>query len=203
MEQAENSTARGQYHHGDLRAHLIETVRILVEEKGADGFSISEAARRAGVSSAAPYKHFNDRNEIVRHVALAGIDRMRDQMDKAALGARGAPLGPIIALGMCYANFARTEPGVFRLMFGLTESHEGDQEIKERGDACAEIVRREVRLILPEGTPELEIARRAHMLHMFVHGHAFLEIDGKNDFDLTPDQEHGLMVDIAARIMRD
>ena len=49
----------------------------------------------------------------------------------------------------------------------------------------------------------LEIARRAHMLHMFVHGHAFLEIDGKNDFDLTPDQEHGLMVDIAARIMRD
>ncbi|WP_299294443.1 TetR/AcrR family transcriptional regulator [uncultured Tateyamaria sp.] len=203
MEQDTKPAGRGQYHHGDLRAHLVETVRVLVEEKGADGFSISEAARRAGVSSAAPYKHFHDRNEIVRAVALAGIDRMRDQMDAAALGARGTVLGPITALGTCYSNFARTEPGVFRLMFGLTDSHEGDQEIKERGDACAEIVRREVRLVLPKGTDEQEISRRAHMLHMFVHGHAFLEIDGKNDLDLTPEQEHALMVDISDRIMRD
>jgi len=203
LEQVTKTAARGQYHHGDLRAHLVETVRILVEEKGTDGFSISEAARRAGVSSAAPYKHFGDRNEIVRAVALAGIDRMRDQMDAAAMGGRGTKLGPIIALGTCYSNFARTEPGVFRLMFGLTDSHEGDQEIKARGDACAEVVRREVRLVMPDGTDEGEIARRAHMLHMFVHGHAFLEIDGKNDLDLTPEQEHGLMVDIAERIMRD
>lgn len=203
MEQVTKSTGRAQYHHGDLRAHLIETVRLLVEEKGADGFSISEAARRAGVSSAAPYKHFNDRNEIVRAVALAGIDRMRDQMDAVALAARGEVLGPIVALGQQYSSFARTEPGVFRLMFGLTAGHEEDQEIKARGDACADVVRREVRLVLPDGTPDEEIARRAHMLHMFVHGHAFLEIDGKNDLDLTPEQEHGLMVDIAQRIMRD
>lgn len=195
------TAARAQYHHGDLRAHLIETVRILVEEKGADGFSISEAARRAGVSSAAPYKHFHDRNEIVRAVALAGIDRMRDQMDEVALAARGTLLGPIVALGTQYSEFARAEPGVFRLMFGLTKGHEKDDEIKARGDACADVVRREVRLVMPEGTPEMEIARRAHMLHMFVHGHAFLEIDGKNDLDLTAEQEHALMVDIAERIM--
>ena len=203
MGTAAETPTRAQYHHGDLRAHLIETVRILVEEKGADGFSISEAARRAGVSSAAPYKHFNDRAEIVREVALAGIDRMRDQMDEAANGAPKDPLASITALGLCYATFARTEPGVFRLMFGLTKGHEQDPELQEHGEACFDIVKREVRAVMPDGTPEAEIERRSLMLHMFVHGHAFLEIDGKHDVVLTSEQEAMLMADISRRIIRD
>ena len=203
MDQGAETTPRGQYHHGDLRTHLIETVRVLVEEKGADGFSISEAARRAGVSSAAPYKHFTDRGEIVRAVALGGIDRMRDQMDSAARTAVGDPLAPIMALGLCYANFARTEPGVFRLMFGLTKGHEEDPELQAHGDACFDVVKREVRTFMANGTPEAEIERRSYMLHMFVHGHAFLEIDGKHDLDMGPDQEAMLMADITRRLMKD
>ena len=201
MEQGAKTSPRAQYHHGDLRAHLIETVRVLVEEKGADGFSISEAARRAGVSSAAPYKHFHDRKEIVREVALAGIDRMRDQMDDAAQAAQGDRLAPISALGLCYAHFARTEPGVFRLMFGLTKGHDEDPEKQEHGEACFDVVKREVRKVMPEDTGEDEVERRGYMLHMFVHGHAFLEIDGKHDLELGPAEEAMLMYDIARRIM--
>ncbi len=203
MEQAKENIPRSQYHHGDLRAHLIETVRILVEEKGADGFSISEAARRAGVSSAAPYKHFGDRAEIVREVAMAGIGRMRDQMDEAAKAATGDLYAPVTALGLCYANFARTEPGVFRLMFGLTKSHIDDEELQAEGEACFDIVKREVAQIMQDGTPQAEIDRRSLMLHMFVHGHAFLEIDGKHDVDLTAEQEMMLMADISRRVLRD
>lgn len=203
MEQTTDKAPRTQYHHGDLRAHLIETVRILVEEKGADGFSISEAARRAGVSSAAPYKHFNDRAEIVREVALAGIERMRDQMDDAAKGTSRDDLAAVTALGMLYANFARTEPGVFRLIFGLTKGHDEDPELREKGSSCFEIVKREVRAVMPEGTPDTEIERRSMMLHMFVHGHAFLEIDGKHDVELTAEQEAMIMADISRRIVRD
>lgn len=201
MNQATEQTQRTPYHHGDLRAHLIETVRLLVEEKGADGFSISEASRRAGVSSAAPYKHFSDRNEIVRAVALAGIERMRTQMDAAAKSATGDRMAAITALGMCYSAFARREPGVFRLMFGLTKGHEQDPELQECGDACFDVVKREVRAVMPEGTPEAEIERRGYMLHMFVHGHAFLEIDDKNELDLTDEQEEALMSEIAHRVM--
>ncbi len=202
MEKTEKQSGKTPYHHGDLRAHLVETVRLLVEEKGADGFSISEAARRAGVSSAAPYKHFGDRNEIVRAVALGGIERMRAEMDAAAQGAKGDPIAPIAALGMCYAAFARRETGVFRLMFGLTKGHDEDPELQALGDACFDVVKREVRAFMPEGTPEAEIERRSYMLHMFVHGHAFLEIDAKHDLDLTPDQEALLMLDVAQRVMR-
>ncbi|MEM6372606.1 MAG: TetR-like C-terminal domain-containing protein, partial [Pseudomonadota bacterium] len=155
------------------------------------------------VSSAAPYKHFSDRGEIVRAVALAGIDRMRDQMDDAAQSARGDPLAPIMALGLCYAQFARSEPGVFRLMFGLTTDHDEDPELKAHGDACFDVVKREVRTILGLDAREDEVERRSYMLHMFVHGHAFLEIDGKHDMDLTSGQEAFLMADIARRIMQD
>jgi len=203
LEQIMEKVTRRPYHHGDLRAHLVETVRILVEEKGADGFSISEAARRAGVSSAAPYKHFSDRAEIVREVAMAGIDRMRDQMDDAARGATGGVLDPIIALGACYVQFARSEPGVFRLMFGLTKSHDEDPELQAHGEACFDVVKREVKKVMPQGTPQDEIERRGLMLHMFVHGYAFLEIDGKHDVHLTPDQQHLLLSDVARRIMLD
>ena len=62
-------TRRSSYHHGDLRAQLIAAVRELVETQGPDGFSVSEAARSAGVSSAAPYKHFKDRSELLHAVA--------------------------------------------------------------------------------------------------------------------------------------
>jgi AcrR family transcriptional regulator len=201
MTQAADQSSRTQYHHGDLRTHLVETVRLLVEEKGADGFSISEAARRAGVSSAAPYKHFGDRNEIVRAVALGGIERMRVQMDVAATSATGGGTAAITALGMCYAAFARREPGVFRLMFGLTKGHDEDPELQSRGEACFDVVKREVRAFMPEGTSEAEIERRSYMLHMFVHGHAFLEIDAKHALDLTPEQELALISDISRRVM--
>ena len=60
---------RDSYHHGDLRSQLIDATRALVEEKGPDHFSVSEACRRAGVSSAAPYKHFQDKEEMLRAVA--------------------------------------------------------------------------------------------------------------------------------------
>ena len=56
---------RGAYHHGDLRAGLVEATRALVEEKGPDHFSVAEACREAGVSTAAPYKHFKDKDEML------------------------------------------------------------------------------------------------------------------------------------------
>jgi AcrR family transcriptional regulator len=78
------------YHHGDLPQQLVRVVRDLIETHGPDGFSVAEAARRAGVSSAAPYKHFKDRPELLRAVVSEGMDRLRE-----GHGSRGraAPAG--------------------------------------------------------------------------------------------------------------
>jgi AcrR family transcriptional regulator len=169
------------YHHGHLKEQLLEAVRQLVEEKGPDSFSIAEACRRAGVSTAAPYKHFKDRDEILHGVVLSAMHRMGAAMQKAANAHPAGDLERIVALGKAYIDFARAEPGVFALMFGLTGSHADDPALTEEGQGKFEIVCRVVaeHLRLPPDHPE--VAARAYALWCAVHGHAFLILDGKAD----------------------
>lgn len=173
-------SAKSAYHHGDLRAQLIAAVRELVETHGPDGFSVAEAARRAGVSSAAPYKHFKDRHEILRGVVSEAMDRLRAAMEQGAAAHPHGSLEAVAAIGLAYVDFARAEPGVFRLVFGLTEGHENAPDLLAKGEGCFGVVVQAVaaRLGLPAG--DADVQRRAYMLWSFVHGHSFLTIDMKH-----------------------
>ena len=82
--QVPGMTPKAGYHHGDLRAHLIAALRSLVEPHGPDGFSLAEAARRAGVRAAAPYKPVKDRDESSRGVESEALDRLRAGMEAGA-----------------------------------------------------------------------------------------------------------------------
>lgn len=201
MEKTEKTEKRDSYHHGDLRAQLIEATRVLVEEKGPDHFSVSEACRRAGVSTAAPYKHFKDKGEMLRAVALAGMHRQRDQMlaelDKFAPGT----LDRINAMGRVYVRFAMTEPGVFRLMFGLSEEHGDHSELIETGDNTFAVVQKEVACCRGSDSVEPRDEHQAFLLWSFVHGLSFLTIDGKlTEKRLTVDLET-VLNDIALRVV--
>ena len=82
-----------KYHHGDLRGTLLDAIRQLIERDGPDGFSIAEACRMAGVSTAAPYKHFKDRGEMLKGIVLLGMSRLYAAMQTAAGAHRaGDPL---------------------------------------------------------------------------------------------------------------
>ncbi|WP_308918067.1 TetR-like C-terminal domain-containing protein [Jannaschia sp. LMIT008] len=188
------------YHHGDLRGALLEAIRVLVERDGPDRFRIAEACRIAGVSTAAPYKHFADRGEMLRGVALAGMTRLRDAMANAtAAHPPGDPM-QIAALGRSYVDFAQREPGVFRLMFSLTEGHEKDAALQAVGDEAEAIVQR----VVADATgldPESQDARlRAYALWCFVHGHCFLTLDGKTD-PLPRPAEDALLAMVGTRML--
>lgn len=170
-----------KYHHGHLKGQLLEAVRELVEEKGPDSFSIAEACRRAGVSTAAPYKHFKDRDEILHGVILAAMHRMGEAMQAAADAHPAGSLDRIVALGKSYIDFARAEPGVFALMFGLTGGHAEDPALTEEGQGKFEIVCRVVAEHLDVAPDHPEVVPRAYALWCAVHGHAFLVLDGKAD----------------------
>ena len=71
------------YHHGDLRGTLISATRQLLSERGADGFTLSDACRVAGVSTAAPYKHFRDKQEILEEIVARGFDEMGERSERA------------------------------------------------------------------------------------------------------------------------
>lgn len=193
--------ARRGYHHGDLRSHLIAAVTDLVEAHGPEGFSISEAARRAGVSSAAPYKHFRDRHAILRAVATTAMEDLRDDMAAAASRHPEGSLEAVVAIGESYVRFARTRPGVFRLAFGLTEGHDEDPCLMETGHSCFAVVENAV-AAYTDADPESELVQRAsYFLWCFVHGHSFLTIDGKNDAATQPEADWGILTSVGAAIL--
>jgi AcrR family transcriptional regulator len=96
------------YHHGDLRAALLQAAGELLEEQGLAGLSLREAARRAGVSHNAPYRHFPDRSALLAALAAAGFRMLGEEM----AGKSGRERGE------AYVHFALAHPNRFRLMFG-------------------------------------------------------------------------------------
>ena len=103
------------YHHGDLRRVLIEAALQLVEEGGADAVSVREAARRAGVSPGAPFRHFPSRDALMNAVAEEAQARFRAEIDRALAAApAGDPLGPLPCAGACLSALGDAQPDPFR-----------------------------------------------------------------------------------------
>jgi AcrR family transcriptional regulator len=122
---AKSPTARGaigrrrrRYHHGNLpRALVTEAVR-LVETEGVNALTLRGAARKAGVSQAAPYRHFADKQALLAAVAEEGFRSLTGAMRQASAPHEGDPLGRFRALGETYVGFATAHPALYRVMFG-------------------------------------------------------------------------------------
>jgi AcrR family transcriptional regulator len=108
---------RRGYHHGNLREALIEAALALIAEKGPAGFTVAEAARLAGVSPGAPYRHFRDAEALLAEVALRGFERFAAALSGAWDEGRPDPLRAFEALGRGYLAFARLEPAYYAAMF--------------------------------------------------------------------------------------
>lgn len=104
------------YHHGDLRRALIEAARrILEREGGPSALSLRAVAREAGVSPAAPYHHFKDKDELMGAVARQGFDALAEAMRRA--GETAGPDARLNALGVAYVCFARDNPALYHVMY--------------------------------------------------------------------------------------
>lgn len=108
---------RKPYHHGNLRQALVEATLRLIEEKGPLGFTLAEAARAAGVSPAAPYRHFKNREDLIEEVARQGFEMFGEQLERAFNEGRPSPLAAFAAAGRAYLDFARAHQGHYVAMF--------------------------------------------------------------------------------------
>jgi AcrR family transcriptional regulator len=108
----------GKYHHGDLRQALLLAAKQVIEEQGSKSLTLRGVARLAGVSPAAPYRHFIDKNQLLTEVANQGFEELCD--DLAVVQERGIsdPARRMQALGVAYVLFATKNPAQFRFMFG-------------------------------------------------------------------------------------
>lgn len=105
------------YHHGDLREDLVRAALELIKEKGPAGFTFADAARWAGVSPAAPYRHFRDREELLADVARRGFEQFTEVLNKAWDEGKPDTSVAFERLGKAYLNFARKEPALYAAMF--------------------------------------------------------------------------------------
>ena len=113
------SQANSGYHHGDLRDALILAAAALIEEQGSLSFSITDAAKRAGVSSAAPYRHFHDKNDLLDKVRDLAFMGLHEAMEKTQLKYidDSNTVTAIAAMGLTYLDYAREKRAFFSLMW--------------------------------------------------------------------------------------
>ena len=105
------------YHHGNLREALVSAALALIEEKGPTGFTLSEAAKRAGVTPAAVYRHFAGREDLIAEAARQGYEIFADLMEYAYAQGQPSALASFEATGRAYLAFARRYPGHYVAMF--------------------------------------------------------------------------------------
>lgn len=161
------------YHHGDLRAALVSIARELVRASGTEGWSMREAARRAGVSQAAPYRHFVDKQALLDAVGAAAYVEL-ERRYRDALGANADPDDEVLVVARAYLRFAFEEPRLFRLIFSSPRLH-GSPEAKSSYLVFERTVRSaQERTVLPAGST----AVLAHVVWSAVHGVADLVLSG-------------------------
>ncbi len=120
---------RKGYHHGNLKQALIEATIKLIEVKGPTGFTISEAAKQAGVSAAAPYRHFKGREDLIAEVAKQGFGMFADLLEFAYTKGNATPVAALEATGRAYLAFARKYPGHYIAMFESGVSVNADPDL--------------------------------------------------------------------------
>ncbi|HWA42337.1 MAG TPA: TetR/AcrR family transcriptional regulator [Hypericibacter adhaerens] len=172
---------RRGYHHGNLRETLIKAALDLIGEKGPGGFTFADAARWAGVSPAAPYRHFRDRDALMADVARQGFERFEAFLKTAWNEGRPDPFTAFNNLGKAYLAFARTEPAYFAAMFEAGIPLESNPELRQAGDRAFGILRSAAEA-LAEGLPKEGRPPASMMaLHIWSISHGIASLFGRGD----------------------
>ena len=169
------------YHHGNLKEALMRAALDLIAEKGPAGFTFAEAARSAGVSPAAPYRHFRDRDELLASVALQGFGQFEAALTRAWDGGRPDPFTAFERLGRAYLAFARAEPAYYSAMFEAGIPLDTNPELRQAGDRAFAVLRTAAEALiatLPSANrpPALMMA-----LHVWALAHGIASLFGRGD----------------------
>lgn len=112
-----NTTKKERYHHGDLRAALIEASLAIIAKEGAEALTLRSAAREAGVSHAAPYAHFEDKEDLVAAVKDEGFRELFQLLGDALAALPKDPTARVEAIARVYLSFAAEQPAKYTVMF--------------------------------------------------------------------------------------
>jgi len=169
------------YHHGNLREALIKAARELIAEKGPAGFTFADAARSAGVSPAAPYRHFRDRDALMADVAREGFMRFEAMLTTGWANGKPDPITAFHNVGRAYLTFARSEPAYYAAMFESGLPPDINPDLRAAADRAFAVLRTaadSLVALLPAGKrpPSLMMS-----LHLWAMAHGIASLFGRGD----------------------
>ena len=172
---------RRGYHHGNLREALIQAALALIAEKGPAGFTFADAARSAGVSSAAPYRHFRDRDALLADVARRGFELFADHLVRAWDDGRPDPFTAFENVGRAYLAFARDEPAYYSAMFEAGLSFDSDAALRQAADRSFAVLRHASEVLCARLPPEKRPPALMMSLHVWALSHGIASLFSRGD----------------------
>ncbi|EKS37141.1 MAG: TetR/AcrR family transcriptional regulator [Bradyrhizobiaceae bacterium] len=172
----------GGYHHGNLKEALVQAALDLIANKGPAGFTFAEAARSAGVSPAAPYRHFRDRDELLASVAQQGFEQFESQLTAAWDDGRPDTPTAFQRVGKAYLAFARENPAYYSAMFESGVPLEANPALlvaSERAFAIIRAASERLVAMAPPGVPRPPAMMMA--LHIWSMSHGIASLFGRGD----------------------
>ena len=178
----EDSRAERGYHHGNLKEALQRAALDLIAKKGPAGFTFADAARLAGVSPAAPYRHFRDRDELLSSIAERGFEQFEQALAAAWDDGRPDTVSAFERVGKAYLAFARGEPAFYSAMFesGLAvDLNPALLAASERAFAVIRAAAERLAALAPAGTPRPPALMMA--LHIWSMSHGVASLFARGD----------------------
>ena len=173
-------TAVAAYHHGDLRAALLRAAGELLSERGLEGFTLRECARRAGVSHGAPAHHFGDVAGMLTAYAATGFERMTALMREYQVRAEADGTRQLQAAGLGYVDFAMAHRALFQLMFRSDRLNAQDPVFAAAAHAAFETLASAMRGAAPRIAGDAaQLGDRVLLAWSAVHGFAILVLEGQ------------------------
>ena len=169
------------YHHGNLKEALVKAALDLIGEKGPTGFTFAEAARSAGVSPAAPYRHFRDRDELLADVASRGFSAFADALDAAWKDGRPEPARAFERVGRAYLAFAHDEPAYYSAMFESGLSIADSAALREASDRAYGVLRRASEALVAAMPPKNRPPASMVGFHVWAMAHGIASLFARGD----------------------
>ncbi|MGI5152543.1 TetR/AcrR family transcriptional regulator [Plantactinospora sp. CA-294935] len=162
------------HHHGNLRSALLRAALELVAERGAQGFTLAEASRRAGVSVAAPYKHFADREALLAELARTGYEQQYERFS-AAMAAEEDPTEQLAAFAAAYVRFAANSKALFDITFAAGLNKQRHPDLGRAGDRVLHLLSQPAGRLVHDPDEALDLV---HGVGATAHGFAALLAEG-------------------------